>query len=104
MRSQTCSHIISNRRQAHLASISHLRRRRLSFIFGELLQLTFIICVNAEVIALDRSLRFAGIGVPVWSLAIIAVSISEATPLRKAAVIGGSLLGPGVWLFLIMLH
>jgi hypothetical protein len=74
------------------------------FILGELLQLIFIICVDARLITLDHSVRFAGIGVPVWSLAIIVASMSQVTLLRKAAVIGGSLFGVGVWLFLIMLH
>jgi hypothetical protein len=55
------------------------------------LQLTFIIYVDAQIIALNRSRRCAGIGAPVWSLAIIAASMSEATPLRKTTVIGGSL-------------
>ena len=74
------------------------------FVAGELLQLVFIICLNAGLTELDSSLRFAGIGVPIWSLAIIVASISEAKVLRKAAVIGGSVFGIGVWLFLITVH
>jgi hypothetical protein len=74
------------------------------FILAELLQLTFLICVGARLIPLDHSVRFAGIGVPVWSLAIIVASMSEAPLLRKAAVIGGSSFDVGLWLFLIMLH
>ena len=68
------------------------------------LLLVFLLCMAAEWVELDKSLRFAALGIPFGILAICGGIKASTTNMRALGIVVSSLVDLIFWVFLCMLH
>jgi hypothetical protein len=75
------------------------------FTVGALVQTLFVLFVDARVLTLEYSLRFAVIGIPCGVLAALGGLVAVSTVTRKAVgLVATSMVNLAVWFFLCILH
>jgi hypothetical protein len=75
------------------------------FTVGALVQALFVLFVDARVLTLDYSLRFAAFGIPCGVLAALGGLVAVSTVKGRAVgVVATSVVNLAVWFFLCILH